>query len=69
MLPRILSVDQRIHDSEKFPRIASAEAAMRANERRLQNKYGNEFVSSNNVSISRKLPSGKNKKTHQSGQG
>lgn len=39
-LPRIASVDQRIHESEKFPRIRSAELAMKENEKRLKEKYG-----------------------------
>ena len=33
MLPRILTVDQRIRDSELFPRIRDAERAMIANEK------------------------------------
>lgn len=39
-LPRVAAVDQRIHGSEKFPRIRSAELAMIDNERRLKEKYG-----------------------------
>ena len=40
MLPNISNLDQRIQDSEKFPRIIAAEAAMKANEQRLHKKYG-----------------------------